>query len=69
MPGEEHAPVLTAPIARCDALEISDAVVATLSHQREDGALRIRASDDPSVARHFNRAVEDRPAAGLDNGI
>src|SRR5215510_10691914 len=27
--------VLTAPIARCDAFEISDAVVAALSHQRD----------------------------------
>ena len=31
-----------------------------------DGALRVRASDDPAAARHFNRAVEDLAAAGLD---
>src|ERR1700730_18791566 len=47
------------------ALEISDTVVAALSHQREDGTLRVRALDDPSVARHFDRAVEDLAVTGL----
>src|SRR3984893_15905614 len=47
------------------ALEISDAVVTALSHQREDGALRVRALDDPSVARHFNWAAEHLAVAGL----
>src|SRR5712691_6983023 len=52
-------------IARFDALEKSDTVVAPLSHQREDGTLRVRALDDPSAARHLDRAVEDLAAAGL----
>src|SRR2546430_9460072 len=47
------------------ALEVSDAVVTALSCQREDGALRIRASQDPSVAQHFNRAAEDLTATSL----
>src|SRR6202040_3503625 len=47
------------------ALEISDAVVTALSHQGEDGALRVRALDDPSVARHFDRAAEHLAVAGL----
>src|SRR6266478_2450408 len=46
-------------------LEISDAVVTALSRQREDGALRIRASQDPSVARYFNRPAEDLAATSL----
>src|SRR5215831_17420794 len=41
------------------ALEISDAVVAALSHQRENGALRVGALGHPSAAPHFNRAVDD----------
>src|SRR5215510_1280607 len=51
--------VLTAPIARCDAFEISDAVVAALSHQSENGALRVGALGHPSAAPHFNRAMDD----------
>src|SRR6266540_3416938 len=39
--------------------------MTSIAHQREDGALRIRASGDPSFAGQFNRAVEDRPRAGL----
>ena len=62
---KDHARVLTAPIARCDAFEISDAVVAELSHKREDGALRVRALGAPSAARHFDRAADDLPAASL----
>src|SRR5215471_3212344 len=51
-------------IARGDTLEISDAVMASLSHQGEDGALRIRAAGDPTAALHFDRTVEDLPSAG-----
>src|SRR5713101_2286504 len=47
------------------AFEVSDAVVTAFSRQREDGALRIRASQDPSVAQHFNRAAEDLAATSL----
>src|SRR5262245_62810948 len=50
-------------IARGDTLEISDAVVASLSHQGEDRALRIRAAGDPTAAQHFNRTVEYLPSA------
>src|SRR5262245_42890229 len=45
-------PVLAAPIARRGALEISDPIVAALSHQCEDSALRVRALGDPFAARH-----------------
>src|SRR5215471_11961648 len=47
-----------------DAFEISDSVVRSLSRQREHRALRIRAAGDPSFARHFNRTIENRAAAG-----
>src|SRR5262245_35856207 len=65
---ESAAPLLARirpRIARCDALEISDAVVAARSRQREDGALRVQALDDPSAARHLERAVDDAAAGGL----
>src|SRR5262249_43349004 len=54
----------TGRIARGNTLEISDAVVASLPHQGEDRALRIRAAGDPTAAQHFDRAVEDLPSAG-----
>src|SRR5262245_62628029 len=50
--------VLTAPIARCDAFEISDAVVAALSHQSENGALRVGALGNTSSDPHFNQALD-----------
>ena len=45
--------------------EISNRFAAAPIQQREYGALRIRAMDDPSAARHFDRAIEDFAAAGL----
>ena len=39
--------------------------MTALSRQREDGPLGIRASGDPSVARHFNWTVEDLAPASL----
>src|ERR1700682_2422308 len=43
----------------------AEPVLAPLSLQREDGALRIDASRDPVAARHFDRALEDLAATGL----
>ena len=51
---------------RCGALEISDRAASPRSLQREYGALRVRASDDPAAARHFDRTFQDLAAAGLD---
>src|SRR5919197_3534003 len=48
-----------------ETFEIANSIVASLSYQREDRGLGIRASDDPSVARHFNRTRKDRAAARL----
>src|SRR5262245_5985593 len=51
------------PIARWGALAISDPVVAALSHQREDGALRIRALGDPFAARAVENLAAPSPHA------
>ena len=42
---------------RCDAPEISDSVGIARSLQRERGALRVHAPDDPAAARHFERPL------------
>src|SRR5208283_1725448 len=54
-------------VARCDALEIkiSNSLAAALVQQREYGALRIRAMDDPGATRHCSRAILDLAAAGF----
>src|SRR5262249_38625984 len=51
-------------IARRDALEISDRLALPRSLQREDGALRVFASDHATAARHVERSVEDAAASG-----
>jgi hypothetical protein len=50
-------------LTRSDALEIPKGAVAC---QREDGALWIRALDDPVAIQHFNRVSEDLSATSLD---
>jgi hypothetical protein len=51
--------------ARCDGLEVSDSSATSPVQEREYGALRVRAMDDPGAARHGSRAVENLTAAGL----
>ena len=51
--------------AQRSTFEIADAVVSTLSNEREGRALWIGAADDPPVARYFNGAFEDVAAIGL----
>src|ERR1700732_2481071 len=45
--------------------EISNSFAAALVQQREYGALRVRAMNDPGAARHGSRAIEDLAAASL----
>src|SRR5215470_11538061 len=52
-------------LARADALEISDSLATLPSLQREDSALRVRASNDPAARRQFKWAFEDLTATGL----
>src|SRR5207247_8948117 len=58
---------LTRPHGRLarNGREIADPVVAALSHQREECALRVRALQDPPAAQDFDWSVDDSPAAGL----
>ena len=42
-----------------DGREIADPVVAALSHQREECALRVRALQDPPAAQDFDWPVDD----------
>src|SRR5215472_1408137 len=53
-----------ASAGRCDAPEISDSVGIARSLQRERGALRVHAPDDPAAARHFERPLKDLAATG-----
>ncbi len=50
--------------ARRGALETSGRAFAARSDQREHGALRVDAADDPGAAHHIGRAFEDLAAGG-----
>jgi hypothetical protein len=59
-----HEETRSRRIVRRDRLEISDSFSAPRSGQREHGALRVDASDDPAAAQRLCRALEDAAAAG-----
>src|SRR6516165_11380619 len=54
--------------ARRGGSEISDALVAPRSGQREHDALRVAAVHDPIAPRHRNRTIEDATATCLHTG-
>src|SRR5437868_14710096 len=59
------AAALVRGIARCARNKISDAFALAPVQQREYGALRVGAMNDPGAARYGSWAIEDLTAAGL----
>ena len=64
MPRPSAAPLVRG-IARCARNKISGGFALAPVQQREYGALRVGAMNDPGAARHGSWAIEDLAAAGL----
>src|SRR5580658_8387174 len=52
-------------IARCSTLEIPFRIVIANPFQREHCALRVCATNNPTVPRYFEGAIKDLTATGL----